>query len=115
MKYLLVGAAVLLLVDNPKESELKGTWLVVSVSSNGVPRVQSTATMTFDDTTVKQGSIRKGETYTLNSEATPKQIDLGNGRKGIYELNGDNLKICLSAERPNDFNTGLLIVLKRKK
>jgi RNA polymerase sigma factor (sigma-70 family) len=51
------------------------------------------------------GSIWKAN-FTLNSEATPKSIDLtsGGAKKpdtfGIYKLDGDDLLICLPREHP---------------
>lgn len=65
----------------------------------------------------------------LDSSKSPKEIDLthrsevGPTWPGIYEINGDDMKICLDLEgkaRPTEFKTKpgskqLLLVLKRKK
>ena len=117
MKYLLAAVAIALLADDPMESEIKGDWIVVSLSFKGVPKeLKSTREMAIDEKHIKQSNDpRQWDGYTLNSSTTPKQIDLANGQKGIYELNGDNLKICHGKERPKDFDTGVLIMLKRKK
>jgi uncharacterized protein (TIGR03067 family) len=67
--------------------------------------------------------------YTLDATKSPKWITL-HGEKnresqGIYDLSGDDLKICLktkaSPQRPNAFESNreppnnTLLVLKRKK
>jgi uncharacterized protein (TIGR03067 family) len=65
-------------------------------------------------------------TFTLNTTSSPKQIDLfgphDNNKVGIYELNGDELKVCqVSKEmgaRPTEFSSkdrGALIVFRRVK
>jgi uncharacterized protein (TIGR03067 family) len=67
----------------------------------------------------------------LDPDKTPKTIDLtltggsnkGKTLAGIYQLDGDNLKVCLfgvGKDRPKEFDTkkgtdGMLLVLKRKK
>ena len=68
--------------------------------------------------------------FKLDTTKKPKEIDLmidKNGKKdhakGIYELDGDTLKICLmdgDGDRPSKFESAdgsksLLIVLKREK
>lgn len=53
--------------------------------------------------------------FKLDSDKSPKQIDLipsegpdkGKTMKGIYELAGDKLKLCIAgADRPADFKAG---------
>jgi uncharacterized protein (TIGR03067 family) len=68
----------------------------------------------------------------IDASKSPKHMDVSKGTQfgsgetvwpGIYELNGDDLKICLDLEgktRPTEFKTKagdkcLLLVLKRKK
>jgi uncharacterized protein (TIGR03067 family) len=62
-------------------------------------------------------------TYTLQPTANPKTFDFKGPEtaiQGIYELNGDTLKVCYAAtERPKTFATGgtsqdtILTVFKR--
>lgn len=71
-------------------------------------------------------------TYRIDDHKTPKWIDLHDEKRnldilGIYELNGDTLKICLNdraksdADRPKEFNSiagnpsQVLLVLARRK
>lgn len=63
--------------------------------------------------------------FTLNAAVSPRQIEFVRGtsrQSGIYELNGDDLKLCVGPtdDRPRDFTTKPLtdhsvFVLKRKK
>jgi uncharacterized protein (TIGR03067 family) len=72
-------------------------------------------------------------TVTLDASQTPKQMDLtftagpdaGKTAKGVYELAGDTLKICVPAaapfdDRPTDFtvpegSTRMLFVLRKER
>jgi uncharacterized protein (TIGR03067 family) len=70
-----------------------------------------------------------GHKMKLDPTKSPKHVDLEHyatgvpAWPGIYELNGDDLKVCLNLEgkaRPTEFKTKagdkcLLLVLKRKK
>ena len=108
---------------------LEGSWNVVSAEEGGKAP---------DKTWKKSGLIIQGDNFMLvdadsrlslkqkiDPTKSPKQMDLeGQGFKwtGIYELNGDDLKLCFDEtgkERPADFKTAagdnrLLMVLKRK-
>jgi uncharacterized protein (TIGR03067 family) len=71
--------------------------------------------------------------FTLDTSQTPKQVDLmftagpdaGKSAKGVYELAGDTLKICVPAaapfdDRPTDFtvpegSTRMLFVLRKER
>lgn len=65
---------------------------------------------------------KKGYKVELNADVSPKQITLSRGegekkevRLGIYELEGDTLKLAIvgSKDRPKNFNDGF-IALNRK-
>jgi uncharacterized protein (TIGR03067 family) len=71
----------------------------------------------------------KGGTFTLNPTATPKTIDMvpadgpnqGKMFRGIYQLEGDELKACFAfpgKERPKTFlteaNSGLVLEFWRR-
>jgi uncharacterized protein (TIGR03067 family) len=71
------------------------------------------------------GQTKKmGDTGRIDGTAKPAQLDLKNGTEtglGIYELNGDELKLLVrdpGQERAKEFKgtpKGMLIVLKREK
>ena len=109
--------------DKPKTDNLQGTWTIVAVFDAEGKRVvvkenegTSLQAIVFQ---AKKGVMKfhKDEdqifTYHLDSAQKPKQIDLArdpdSDRKtllGIYELNGDTLKICFVRKadgRPTEF------------
>jgi uncharacterized protein (TIGR03067 family) len=105
---------------------LQGEWEIVKAESDGAPPppglldgerfVFSRDKMTLMGTT---------GTYELDATKTPRQIDFNPGSKrqsGIYELDGDNLKLCVGQgdDRPSEFKAErgtdyALFILKRKK
>jgi uncharacterized protein (TIGR03067 family) len=113
---------------------LQGTWQVQSATRNGndmpagdVAKVK----MTFDGTnvalTTPEGKQERA-TIRLDAGKKPSSIDIKPPRddkpsRGIYELDGDTLKLCFSrqgGERPTEFASRkgsftTLIVLKRVK
>jgi len=127
----------LLAADNTKEKQamgdhekIQGTWAVVSAERNGKPlpdQVTQQIKLIFaGHKLTTQHKDRKTEaTFKLDANKTPKQIDLnmdGNVGEGIYQLDGDGLKIVhgeVGDARPKDFpkaGSGLtVLVLKREK
>jgi uncharacterized protein (TIGR03067 family) len=113
---------------NTDKPELQGKWIVESFQYNGNPvdRLKD-AVREFQDgkysLTPKTGDSIDG-VVTLDKTKTPKTIDLDvNGRilKGIYELEGDTLKMCynLTTEvRPTEFvskpDSGTIVVIHRR-
>lgn len=114
--------------------QIQGTWSVVSIHHNGKPvppeKIKLTkVTITKDSlAVVPEGEEKETVPYTLDTTKNPKWIDFttkGGKTLGIYELNGDDLKICFNkkdgAERPTRFESkadspnGVLMVLKRDK
>ena len=112
--------------------KLDGKWVIISVERDGKA----------DDTL--KGAVRehKGEKYTMTLkegksfegsmkvDATAKSIDLipGDGKYkgktllGIYELDGDTLKICFAEpgkERPKTFvskaDSGIVLAVHKKE
>jgi uncharacterized protein (TIGR03067 family) len=139
MKCFLLALCTLFLLTEgddgkPSEKDLKllnGTWKVVSMVHNGkdIPNAEDHG-ITFDgeNVTIKEpNGGSKGKCTRLDPTKDPKEIDLtpdGGGKKlqGIYELKGDELKLCLtrSDERPSRFESkegsnSRLVVLKREK
>jgi uncharacterized protein (TIGR03067 family) len=115
--------------------KLEGTWVVVSVSEAGKARpdeinIKGTElTFAGSNITVK---LKKGEeqkidkrTYRIDPAKKPKTIDIRpddiNPTRGIYELDGDTLRLGLGEGfgnvRPTAFTDekATILTLKRKK
>jgi uncharacterized protein (TIGR03067 family) len=104
---------------------LQGEWEIVSAESNGEPPppgfLDGTRFSFTDDKLILMG---KEGTFELDATRSPKQIDFIRGKSrqiGIYELDGDQLKLCVGPadDRPKEFKTKprtdhSLFVLKRK-
>ena len=119
--------------DKPKKDEdaIQGVWLLEKFEGGGAPppdRGPIRFTFAEGKLEVNMGgrpADKQGE-YTLDPTAKPKAIDLVNHEQkapGIYELDGDTLRICLSegagAARPTEFKgEGMrvaLVTFKRVK
>jgi uncharacterized protein (TIGR03067 family) len=135
-----IGLAVCVLLvaaegkDKKGTDPLAGAWKVTSAVARGQERGQLKGTLyTFKDGKLTRKSSR-GErkmTYTLDASKKPGTIDMtavGGDRdgmkiKGIFEVKGDELKLCVSflpdAERPKQFSGDeegqALLTLKREK
>jgi uncharacterized protein (TIGR03067 family) len=118
-----------------EEEKLAGTWRVTAAKANGVrlqPREVPDMKLTFKDGkyTVQLAKEKPQEgTYKIDPSKNPKTIDVnrttgpeqGKKQVGIYELTGNELKICAcdaSKKRPTDFDTRdkdgyMVLVLKR--
>ena len=117
-----------------EKDALQGKWTILSVERDGKPvetwkdgvRVMEGDTYTM---TPKQGDSFKGK-FALEPSKTPKGIDFtpsgGQNKdktlRGIYEIDGDMLKICFAEpdkERPNEFSTkagsGWTLALHKKQ
>ncbi len=113
---------------------IQGTWEMFTVEAKGqlafnLADAKDKPRWVFADDKVNiiSGFGDNQSTFTLNTKASPKQIDLfgphDNNKVGIYELNGDELKVCQvsadnGATRPTEFNSkdrGVLMVLRRVK
>jgi uncharacterized protein (TIGR03067 family) len=120
-----------------KEKErLQGTWKIVSLKLHGMeakdPKEREGEFVFKGDKwllmPVAKGDKEVWLPYKIDVTRKPKEVDLdgiGGTVKGIYELEGDTLKLCLpnpfvSKERPKLLESdrdgkASLIVLKRKK
>jgi uncharacterized protein (TIGR03067 family) len=115
-------------------SRLQGTWMLVSVEIMGMKiegAMGQILAFIFDGNKciVVENMSREEGSYKVDDTKTPKTIDLtppmGKGMgtiKGIYQLDGDTLKIGISPEGPNgnrpsgfDAKDVGIVVLKRKK
>ena len=113
--------------------KIQGTWKVVSAEDSGGKAPDEAIknlklVVTKDKITYKFGDKPTEWSYKLEATKKPKWIDLTEGDQttlGIYELEGDNLKICFPEGRkgerstafeskPNSVND-ILIILKREK
>ena len=127
--------------DEPKTDvdKFQGTWAFVTWEQNGMPLRPADLKMLQmvvdrDRYELKRNDeINEAGTIKVDSTKSPKQIELkitkgddaGKTQLGVYELDGDTLKFCVSIppgskERPSAFETKegsntLLLVLKRKK
>lgn len=141
---LVLFAAGLALAADPKDDparddkeKMQGTWTVEAASKGGeaLPRDKidkMRVTITGDKIVIRDGEAGRTEeaTFKLDPAAKPKTMDVipGGGPSekavpGIYQLDGDVLKLCWSKggkDRPTDFTTGkedrrMMFHLKRAK
>jgi uncharacterized protein (TIGR03067 family) len=131
------------------EAMIQGTWKVVFIEEGGrkVPpcdldrtlrafeEMQMKVVITKDRYTVKAKDLTFGsKPYKLDPSRRPRWFDLDSLRTpegkelgpnlGIYELKGDDLKICLgksAKDRPTSFDSSqdsavdVLLIMKREK
>jgi uncharacterized protein (TIGR03067 family) len=129
---LLVVVGLLVGADTPKDeaSKLNGTWMMVSGEEQGKKlseeALQKSRLVIKGDEQLVQvaGDTLKG-THKLNPAAKPRTIDVadtegpykGKTLLGIYEVDGDQLKVCFAMPgkpRPRDFASGdILHIWKR--
>lgn len=101
--------------------KLQGTWNITALELEGAKQPDGAfegAQITIKDdgfTTTAMGAAYKGR-FTVDASATPKTIDMhffdgpekGNTSLGIYEIDGDSWRLCLSIAgktRPRTFAT----------
>jgi len=133
------ATVVLIAAGSPADEEterdqkrIQGTWQAVSgeVAGQNLPkqRVEDlTIAFAGQKVTVTTSNGSRESTYRLDATKKPRAIDLTdeNGRMapGIYEFEGDTLRICVNqggSERPTSFRTRpdtrlRLYVFQRKK
>src|SRR5271167_1831548 len=120
---LLSSVAVTAVQETASEKDLKslqGKWHVVSAKSPGGFNVgpDDNLFIIFEGNKLKvskideKGEFRDGGTFSLDASKTPKAMDSITDVKlkiaGIYELTGDDLKICQSLSnepRPTEFSS----------
>jgi uncharacterized protein (TIGR03067 family) len=133
---ILVMAAPAPAEDKKKDEEkIQGAWTIVSLEENGnkVPEDKVKAMkVTIKDNVLalSDGSKEEKVKFKIDASKKPKSIDFfmegeEGQMQGIYELEGDTLKMCWHKEgkeskRPNEFSSKSgsghsLVVLKREK
>jgi RNA polymerase sigma factor (sigma-70 family) len=117
---LLSGAGVVILLvlffmraPKPKTDQelLQGTWKSTKVLFAGQEMpLGMEVSFAGDDVTIRAGEALREDSFRLNPEKQPKEIDFiaaqGNVQPGIYRLEGQRLQISLNMEgqeRPTDF------------
>jgi RNA polymerase sigma factor (sigma-70 family) len=120
--------------EKTDKEKLQGTWVPVSVVTGGRKASEQEIKdknfeMVFsgDKVTIPAKGEMKEVTYKLDPSKKPKHIDFlvaeDKAAKGIYLLQGDTLKVCVSEEgdeRPTELESKegskiLLMELKKKK
>jgi uncharacterized protein (TIGR03067 family) len=124
----LLATSVVMAADNPSQSDqekLRGTWITVSLVSNGKsivndksPRAAGPETKLVyhsDDWKIQAGDkVLASGKFKLDASKSPKEIDIYDEtgvknektKLGIYELSGDTYKYCLAPAnkpRPTEF------------
>jgi uncharacterized protein (TIGR03067 family) len=127
-------------VAKKEQEKLQGTWQVVKGEMGGeeLPEeaLKDVSLVIKGDKMMAKGDFPDKDRYAtvlfkINPAAKPKEIDLtlggsedkGTKLKGIYQLDGDQLKLCVNiagANRPSKFDTKddaecILVTLKRTK
>jgi uncharacterized protein (TIGR03067 family) len=113
-----------------ERAKLLGSWAATDGEFQGIrmePGLLKDMKWTFTNDKVSFSMLGKAieATYTLTPTANPKAFDFkgpDTAIQGIYELNGDTLKMCYAAtDRPKSFATGgtsqdtIMTVFKRSK
>ena len=127
-RLLMIPAVVLLIAaDKPPDPAskkdldgLQGTWKLVSATQDGKAlaqdKVKKTTIVFKDDTFRFPGSAEyatsRAGTIKIDATKTPRQMDAISPEKevmlGIYELHGDNYKVCFAPAgkpRPNELTS----------
>jgi uncharacterized protein (TIGR03067 family) len=115
------------------ETQLQGVWehILVEVAGKKLPEEEVRAfelVISGNQMTLTKSKTGKSlsMTFRIDPTKTPKTIDLDFGLptleriKGIYELQGDKLRVCMGVDRPREFKTKpnsneKMFLVKRKK
>lgn len=103
----------------PDSERFQGAWEVVEESGGQAQMRSAPIIWTFTDHKMHSSDGNTNWTIKLDPEQSPKHIDITD-YAGIYEFDGDKLKIAYSLDRnrPSDFFGGkgvYLVVLSRAK
>jgi uncharacterized protein (TIGR03067 family) len=102
--------------------KLEGTWVVDGAYVRGKEIVRHRgAELVFRGTSCTSNQDGRVESFEIRLDPSKKVKQMDSTEKGttvlgVYDLDGDNLKICFGEKRPNKVNSDdLLYVLKRAK
>jgi uncharacterized protein (TIGR03067 family) len=135
MRYQLILAVLAFTVAPDDRDQMQGVWLVESLQEDGraAPDEKAVTEVVIKENQfiVKYATLQHEaiNNFRLDGSKEPKGLDiitpeLGRPLLGIYQLEGDTLRICWSStpggQRPDAFATKVdsgrrLAVLKRKK
>ena len=114
----------------PDAEKLAGKWKIATITHLGKTTPADNGGLAFEKDTVAFTRNKRTEnlTYKLDAAKSPRQIDFttgGDTMHGIYEIDGDDLKVCITEDpnkpRPEKFVAGedeshrILFTLKREK
>lgn len=119
-------------ISRSDQVAIQGEWRVIFAEDSGRPGPPEALrdirmVITQDTLSMEVGGQKNVSTYRLVPSTSPKSIDLTTGgrtKPGIYDLQGDTLRICISEdrdERPTAFDSqpdsvnDLVLTLKRVK
>ena len=115
----LAGCKVSLIANSADDSQAwQGAWRMVSTTYDGEPQMGDMEwIVNGDHYTIRLNGQSHEDPYTFKLDGSRKQIDVfhhetppgtsGGSLKGIYEINGDSLKVCydLTGQRyPESFD-----------
>jgi uncharacterized protein (TIGR03067 family) len=103
------------------KDKLLGTWILVGLEAEGkafpeeeIKKIDARLTIKPDRMYWKTASQTDEGTYQIDPSKKPKAINVtskqvGKMSKGIYQLDGDNFRLCIDIsgvdDRPSDFKT----------
>jgi uncharacterized protein (TIGR03067 family) len=104
--------------DKEDKEKLQGEWRLVSREQNGESEtIETRAKFKFEGDNIHSSHPPYDGSFSVDSSKKPKTIDItikdgrvdGKVWKGLYELDGDTLKICFGSiempDRPAEFKS----------
>jgi uncharacterized protein (TIGR03067 family) len=104
---LLAGCSALSTADSAADAKKwQGTWKLITATYNGIPQTRDMEWIVDGDHyTIRLDGQLSTDHYYIKLDASRKQIDVfhhetpagtyGGKYKGIYEINGDSLTVCV--------------------
>lgn len=120
--------------EDQEKAKLKGTWVPTRLKQNGKDKERGWKEMQFtfqEDKLLWKGILPSDPereetlTYSINAAKSPREMDIqfqgGAVLRCIYEINGDELKLCMAEgrdERPKELDSKegslhVLLIFKR--